>query len=249
MLHCLCFPSVYIFPITCLHRLYTSYFIKKNEPLASLKASVRLLAVIFSAASGAPEFQRQVATPNVPKFTAAIITLADKNQNEELRVRFNPTVTCLLTFSSLSTQVLIMTTLARLIPLFPTLHRASHSALSTLSLKFLNGSAPHPISKALLEAATCLYANLHFTGGKVGAPNLWRKTVDETVTSAWTAFLALRTTSQTEGTSFLISINMYVNSCTENKGPQLSSDEAVVAVPLGIDRLRCCTVVLCNLLR
>lgn len=248
MLHCLCFPSVYIFPLTYPHRLSTSYFVKKNEPLPSLKASVRLLTVIFSAASGAPEFQRQVATPNVPKFTAAIITLADKNQNEELRVRFYPCLGGLPPYRP-SAQVLILTTLARLVPLFPTLHRAPHSALSTLSLKFLDGSAPHPTSTALLEAASRLYANLHFTGGKVGATNLWRKTVDETLTSAWTAFLGLRSAFQSEGTSFSILIDMYVNSCTDHRGPPLSSDEAIVAVPLGIDRLQCCTVVLCHLLR
>ena len=107
---------------------------------------------------------------------------------------------------------MILTTLARLVPLFPTLHRASHPALATLSLKFLNGSAPHPTSRALLEAATRLYTNLHFTGGKVGAPNLWRRTVDETLASAWTTFFALRTTFQNEGTGFSILIDMYMNS-------------------------------------
>jgi hypothetical protein len=42
--------------------------------------------VIFSAATDVPEFQRQVATPNVSKFTAALIPLAEKHIDTELKV-------------------------------------------------------------------------------------------------------------------------------------------------------------------
>ncbi|KAF5387632.1 hypothetical protein D9615_000575 [Tricholomella constricta] len=190
-------------------------FIKKNEPPPTLKASIRLLRVIFSAGVGVPEYQRQVATPNVPKFTAAIIGLAEKHEEEELRV-------------------LILETLTRLVPLYPTLHRASHSALSALSLRFLNGSAPQPTNNSLLEAASGLYSVLHYTGGKVGAANLWRKSVDETLAFAWTAFSALRTTFPFEADNVVAA--------------SPSIDEALITIPLNLDRLRCCTVVLCDLL-
>ncbi|KAG5648889.1 hypothetical protein DXG03_000238 [Asterophora parasitica] len=159
-----------------------SAFMKKNEPAPTLKASIRLLRVILSSGVGISEYQRQVATPNVPKFTAAIISLAEHQDGEELRV-------------------LILETLARLVPLYPTLHRASHSALSALSLRFLNGNAPSPTSTSLLEAASGLYAVLHYTGGKIGAANLWRKSADETLSFGWAAFFALRTTFPSEGWS------------------------------------------------
>ncbi|KAG5342288.1 hypothetical protein C0989_003417 [Termitomyces sp. Mn162] len=128
-----------------------------------------------SAGVGTPEYQRQVATPNISKFTAAIIAIAEKNRDEELRA-------------------LILTTLARLVPLYPTLYRPSYTALSTLVLRFLNGSAPNPTSDSLLRSASRLYTVLHFTGGKIGAANLWRKSLDETLVFGWNAFLALRTT-------------------------------------------------------
>jgi hypothetical protein len=41
---------------------------------------------------GTPEFQRQVVTPNVPKFTTAIMGLVEKHHDEELQVTM--TFTC-----------------------------------------------------------------------------------------------------------------------------------------------------------
>ncbi|KAG5650307.1 hypothetical protein H0H81_012674 [Sphagnurus paluster] len=120
-----------------------------------------------------------MATPNVPKFTTVIIGLAEKHEDEDLRV-------------------LVLETLARLVPLYPTLHRSLYAALSTLSLRFLSGSSPAPTSAALLQAASHLYTSLHCTGGKVGAANLWRKSTEETVAFGWNAFLALRSTFETE---------------------------------------------------
>ncbi|GLB33999.1 putative rRNA processing/ribosome biogenesis [Lyophyllum shimeji] len=189
--------------------------LSRNEPAPVLKASIRFLRVIFSAGAGIPEYQRQVATPNVPKFTAAILGLAEKQEEEDLRI-------------------LILETLTILVPLYPTLNRPSHAAISALSLRFLDGSAPNPTSSPLLEAASRLYAVLHFAGGKVGAANLWRKSVDETLAFGWNAFAALRTTFASEGPITAV--------------PSPSVDEALIAIPLNLDRLRCCTVVLCGLL-
>jgi len=66
-------------------------------------------------------------------------------------------------------------------------------------MRFLNGSSPTIIGDSVLESASRLYSVLHFTSGKVGASSLWRKSVDETLTFAWGAFLALRTTFPSQG--------------------------------------------------
>lgn len=187
--------------------------LSRNEPLPNLKSAIRLVRLILVAGLGAPEFQRQVVTPNVPKFTTAIIGLAEKYHDEELKL-------------------LVLTTLTRLVPLYPTLHRPSHAALSALSLRFLDGSAPNPTSKTLLEAASRLYAALHFTGGKVGAANLWRKALDETLGFVWSSFSALRSTFATEG----------------RPAPPVTDIEPHISILLNLDRLRCGTVVICDLL-
>ncbi|KAG6868167.1 hypothetical protein C0993_006835 [Termitomyces sp. T159_Od127] len=176
----------------------------------------RLATPLCPAGVGSPEYQRQVASPNVPKFTTAIIAIAEKSEDEELRV-------------------LILTTLARLVPLYPTLYRQSHAALSTLVLCFLNGSAPNPTNDSLLKSASRLYTALHFTGGKVGAASLWRKSLDETLIFGWNAFLALRSTFTS-------------TSETANVPNSPTIDEALISIPLHMDRLRCCTIILCDLM-
>ncbi|KAG6903450.1 hypothetical protein C0995_005473 [Termitomyces sp. Mi166 len=198
--------------------------LSKNEPSPTIKASIRLLRTIFSAGIGTPEYQRQVATPNIPKFTAAIIAIAEKNGDEEIRV-------------------LILTTLARLVPLYPTLYRSSHAALSTLVLRFLNGSAPNPTSDSLLKPASRLYTVLHFTGGKVGAASLWRKSVDETLLFGWNAFLALRSTFLNEGLAFHVGSGIECpHTCAAANVPNSPSiDEALIGVPLHLDKLRTTT--------
>ncbi|KAJ7368529.1 rRNA processing/ribosome biogenesis-domain-containing protein [Mycena albidolilacea] len=181
--------------------------LSKKESPPILSASVRLLRVIFSAAADVPEFQRQVATPNVLKFTTALISLAEKHVDTELKI-------------------LALSTLALIIPLYPTLHRASHSALSALCLGFLNGNPFKPPNVALTRTASRLYMVLHFTGGKVGAANLWRKSVDDTLAFGWTSFLSVRST-------FLV----------EGRVPQLpaATEEPLVSIPLNVDRLRTTT--------
>jgi hypothetical protein len=60
--------------------------IKRNEATPTLKAAVRLLRTIFTTALDITEFQRQVSTPNVLKFTTAIITLAENHGDTDLKV-------------------------------------------------------------------------------------------------------------------------------------------------------------------
>jgi len=76
--------SVYYFSSPNYPSKYNLCF-KKNEPTPTLKASIRLLRLIFMTSMGA-EFQRQVVVPNLPKFAAAIVGLAEKHHDEELKV-------------------------------------------------------------------------------------------------------------------------------------------------------------------
>ncbi|KAJ7068467.1 hypothetical protein C8F01DRAFT_1208022 [Mycena amicta] len=146
-------------------------------------------------------------------------------------------------------QVLILSTLTRLIPIYPTLHRASQPALSALSFAFLNGNPFKPPNQKLTSAASQLYAVLHLTGGKVGAANLWRKSVDDTLAFGWTSFSSLRTSFPVEGSFHPCSV--YLAQLLQGRLPQppADSNEPLTSIPLNLDRLRCCIVVLANLFR
>lgn len=63
-----------------------SWIHQRNEPTPNLKSAVRLLKTIFTAAIDVGEFQRQVSAPNVAKFTAAVIALAENHVDIELKV-------------------------------------------------------------------------------------------------------------------------------------------------------------------
>ena len=45
-----------------------------------------------------------------------------------------------------------------------------------------------------MEDACDLHVVLHFTGGKVGAAPLWRKSLDTALANAWSTLKVLRTT-------------------------------------------------------
>ncbi|OBZ65680.1 hypothetical protein A0H81_14314 [Grifola frondosa] len=120
-------------------------------------------------------------------------------------------------------------------PLYPTLHRALYGALSNLALKYLNGSAPSPTPQALVDTSSGLYAVLHLTGGKVGATNLWRKSLDDTLGFAWGAFSQMRTTYPDHG--------------SKSSFRDHSKEDPIIAVPLALDRLRAAVHVLGHLLR
>jgi hypothetical protein len=51
-----------------------------------LKASVRYLRHVLSAATDVPEFQRQLATPTVPKFSQALVSIVNNVAEYELKV-------------------------------------------------------------------------------------------------------------------------------------------------------------------
>ena len=151
-------------------------------------------------------------------------------------------------------QVIAMDTLAHLVPLYPTLHRSLQSQLSGIALRYLNGSAPKPMSQPLLESASRLYSTLPHTGGKVGAANNWRKSVDDTLAFAWGAFLGLTDTFKSTS-SFSSPIgtserSSFLAGYSQPTPPAATSiEDPIVSVPLSRDRLRAAIAVLTDLLR
>ncbi|KAG1892257.1 rRNA processing/ribosome biogenesis-domain-containing protein [Suillus subluteus] len=138
----------------------------KPEPLPLLKASIRYLRHVLSAATDVPELQRQLATPTVPKFSQVLVSIVEKTADYELKA-------------------LAMDTLRDMVILYPSLNRASCSSITNMCHQILNGSAPQRTNKLLLHNAAGLYAVLHYTGGK---------SVDETLQCLWAASMGLRTT-------------------------------------------------------
>jgi hypothetical protein len=83
MSFCICATGCSILPFALL-----SLDGKKPESPPVLKAAVRLLSTVFTSVLDMPEFLRQVITPNVQKFSLALITLAESHVTEQvLRVR------------------------------------------------------------------------------------------------------------------------------------------------------------------
>ncbi|KAJ3883848.1 rRNA processing/ribosome biogenesis-domain-containing protein [Lentinula edodes] len=186
------------------------------QPLPNLIASINLCRMVFRNATDTPEFQRQVSTPNVSKFTTALIVFLEKDSDLELKK-------------------LVLKTLARLIPLYPNIHRASHASLLSIVSRIFSQSAPNHISQELVEPACLLYSVLHYTGGKVGAANLWRKSLDDSISSAWTAFMGVRTTFPDENGRF--------------PQVQLLHEEPATSVTLNMERLCMSIQVIGNLLQ
>lgn len=50
-----------------------------------------LLVGVFEATAGNAEFRRQIATPNVPRFAASLVVLAEKSSDEAVKVWLFPT--------------------------------------------------------------------------------------------------------------------------------------------------------------
>lgn len=93
-------------------------------------------------------------------------------------------------------QALSIQTLAQLVPLYPSLHKALSQRLFVLCNQIFSGSVHHATDN-LLDATVNLYSVLHFLGGKVAGTNLWRNCLEEILQFSWSAWLALRTTFPT----------------------------------------------------
>ncbi|KAJ3575808.1 hypothetical protein NP233_g842 [Leucocoprinus birnbaumii] len=187
--------------------------LSKNDPAVVLKAAIRLLRTIFTRSHEAPEFRRHVAIPTIPKLLAILIPLVEQTRDLELKI-------------------VALTALVNLIPLYPTLHKASYPALSGLALRFLDGQPHAPVSQDLLSAASRLYSVIHVTGGKVGASSLWRKTLEETLNFGTNAFWSLRTT--------------FVGQPPGDFSLQTHEDP-VTLIPLHLDRLQCAVTIIDDL--
>ena len=141
--------------------------------------------------------------------------------------------------------------LTRFVTLFPTQHRALHTDLLALSSKLLNFSAYEKVDERVLAAVSQLLSALPFIGGKVGAANLWQKSVTETLASAWSAFLGLRSTFPT-GSEFKSSPNRlshWYRTLARSPVTPPSVGDPLVSIPVNLDRLRCYITILCDLLK
>src|ERR1700679_3021836 len=63
----------------------TGLGLQKNQPLARIKACLRLIWFVFSSSVGQAEFQRQVVLPNITKFSQGLIEVFGKYESEKLR--------------------------------------------------------------------------------------------------------------------------------------------------------------------
>ncbi|KZW03784.1 hypothetical protein EXIGLDRAFT_663068 [Exidia glandulosa HHB12029] len=185
--------------------------LSRKEPAALWKAAIALLDTVFVTTANLAEFQRQVTNPNASKFGLALLALADKG-DEEL-------------------QIVVFTSLARLVAVFPTLVRPLHAQASALSLRFLQGRYPSQQPSALVSAAAQLHSVLHLTGGKVGGANLWKKSVDDALLAANAHVAELRSTFE------------------DGQRRDAASSDPTVAIPHALDALRGTVALICHLLR
>lgn len=59
---------------------------QRPEPVPILKASTRYLSLVLCVAGHNLEFQRQVAIPVVPKVSLALLTIAEKHNDRDIKV-------------------------------------------------------------------------------------------------------------------------------------------------------------------
>lgn len=142
-----------------------------------------------------------------------------------------------------------MDTLTRLITLYPTAHRAPSAALSAFSLRHMNGSSSTPSNTKLLDTISRLYSVLHLTGGKVGAVNLWRKSMEETLSFGHESLFSLRSTFPDEGMLYIYKILLILKKFSGQTIRNPINNEPQIHVPLNLDRLRCTVTIICNLMR
>ncbi|KAG8961176.1 hypothetical protein FRC03_005682, partial [Tulasnella sp. 419] len=192
--------------------------LSRNDVLPIYKASIHLLLRLFSSSMMMPEFQRQVSSPNVPKFASSLISLSEQNSDQGLRL-------------------IIIKTLSSLCQLYPSLMKAQQTHLYKVSLADLSGSQPARCLD-LVRASAILHAHIHYTGGKVGGSGLWRKSLDSALGTASECIRYLRSTFTRETTERLHA---------RLDHPPIPQD-AVIGIPSSLDRLRCTVLLICTLM-
>ncbi|KAI0307217.1 hypothetical protein B0F90DRAFT_1814005 [Multifurca ochricompacta] len=202
-------------------------------PLFSVRVpTIARLINLIPFAVDIPEFQRQIASPNVPKFGLALILAAEDPPSRDFK---------LLAIDTLSTMV----------PLYPAHFKALHGRLSALCLRQINGLARRTMDGSLTQAISRLYSILPVTGGKVGTPGLWRKSVDEVLAIGWASLHAVKSTIHHDGLIGFLTPKLCTEKHPANIRPRQSQpqqEDLAVSVPLNVDRLRCAVLTLCDLL-
>ncbi|PVG03562.1 hypothetical protein CPB86DRAFT_748859 [Serendipita vermifera] len=146
--------------------------LSKSEPVAVWRASVDLLVYIFTKNIHLPEFRRQISTPTVPKFSAALLELVQRDDT--------------------SLRTLCLSSLSVLVTKFPTLHRTFSNQIQASIMPLLSGSFPVIQPASITDAAAHLLASMHHIDGKVGAPITWRDILDSALHEAWKCIAELQ---------------------------------------------------------
>ncbi|KAF9226650.1 hypothetical protein BS17DRAFT_775931 [Gyrodon lividus] len=208
--------------------------LSRPEPISTLKASIRYSRLILGAAVNHPEFQRQVAVPAAPRVSLALLTIAEK-------------------YNDLDIKTLVIQSLGQLVPIYPSLHKALSQRLFALCNHIFSGVALQATDGPLFDATANLYAALHFLGGKVGGTTLWRNSFDAVLQSSWAAWLALRTTFPASAAQFNQQAFGRVQTVSDGPGSlpyaETISDDPLTAAALNLDRLKSGITAICALLR
>ncbi|KAF8842739.1 hypothetical protein BDN67DRAFT_965401 [Paxillus ammoniavirescens] len=208
--------------------------LSKPEPIPILKASIRYSRLVFGVAVNHPEFQRQVAAPAIPRVSSALLTIAEQHGDLDMK--------------SLAIQ-----SLAQLVPIYPSLHKALSPRLFALCNHVFSGGAPQVTDGILFDATANLYATLHLLGGKVGGAALWRNSLDAVLHSSWTAWLSLRTTFPASAAQFNQQSFGHVQTANGEAGnppfTETTPDDPSTTAALNLDRLKSGITTICALLR
>ncbi|KIK92288.1 hypothetical protein PAXRUDRAFT_830084 [Paxillus rubicundulus Ve08.2h10] len=208
--------------------------LSKPEPIPILKASIRYSRLVLGVAVNHPEFQRQVAAPAIPRVGSALLTIAEK-------------------YDDLDMKTLAIQSLAQLVPIYPSLHKALSPRLFALCNHIFNGAAPQIMGGTLFATAADLYATLHFLGGKVGGAALWRNSLDAVLQSSWTAWLSLRTTFPASAAQLNQQSFGQFQTASGEAGnlpyTETTHDDPTTTAARNLDRLRSGITAICALLR
>ncbi|KAF8338919.1 uncharacterized protein EI90DRAFT_2429854 [Cantharellus anzutake] len=202
--------------------------LSRDEPPPVHIEAMRLLHLIFTSALDMPEFHRQVVTPNLQKFSIALLQLAE-NLNTPNRV-----------------MVFAFRILTHMVSSFPAAHVSLTPRLTKLALFRLSriDGQLHNSESLLASSSAILLSALHIPGGKARSVLLWRKTLEDTLNSIIVCVEKLRTAFKVEA-----KIEAPLPSSPGLELPTIPEDASpALVIPLVIDRLRSLVSLLVKLL-
>ncbi|CAM0135953.1 hypothetical protein VKS41_001601 [Umbelopsis sp. WA50703] len=124
----------------------------RPEPTAVQEEAIKTLLMLFAKAADKPEVQREVTTPNLPKFNHALLNLS--GNKDLLPVIFDALIS---SFTN-----------------FPTTSRPIADNSRKLCLSLLDGSLGH--STSIIESASACLTTIFLTATNANRPELWRTT-------------------------------------------------------------------------